>query len=90
MNKATRRILARPIAEWPQALNSTRANLHEIERDLAQLVQRAALLNAYVERIACGGADHTFAARSANRQLVRIRRAMRFSYPNQLPISIQE
>lgn len=89
MNKATQRILMRPIAEWPQAINSTRANLQEVERDLAALIQRAALLNAYVERIAFGGAEHAFAAKSANKQLIRIRRAMRFSYPSQTPLSIQ-
>lgn len=85
------RILQRPIAEWPQAINSTRASLQEIESDLSALTQRAALLTAYLGHrynTGCGDQGHEASAKKANRCLVAVRRALGFSYPQNVGMSV--
>lgn len=89
---AAQRILNRPIAEWPQAIQSTRADLQDLESELRALIQRAALLEGYLSyryNTGCGDMTHAAAARHANRQLVKVREAMGFSYPKNVQIQIQ-
>ena len=91
MKTPAQKILARPIAEWPQAINSTLGNLQQIESELSGCVQCAALLQSYLSyryNTGCGDHGHDRSARHANKELVKIRRAMGFSYPNQHCISM--
>ena len=86
------KILSRPIAEWPQAINSNKADLQDVEQELSALIQRAALLHAYIGHgytSGCGSQPHEDSAKCANKALAKIRAAMGFSYPNNPPISIQ-
>ncbi len=90
--KATSRILTAPLSEWPQRINATKGDLQEIEGELSGLVQRAALLHEYIAHrfnTGCGDQGHEASAKHANRTLVKIRKAMGFSYPNNTPLSIQ-
>lgn len=89
---ATHRILNRPLAEWPLAINSSKSTPQDLEQDLAALVQRAALLHAYVSErynTGCGDYSHEYAAKKANRTLVKIRRAMGFTIPSRTPLQIR-
>lgn len=89
---ATHRILNRPLAEWPQAINASKCTTHELEADLAALVQRAALLHAYVvERYntSNGPTGHDACAKRANRALTKIRKAMGFSIPSRTPLQLR-
>ena len=64
----------------------------ELESDLSALVQRAALLYAYVsERYNNNATDigHDSAARRANKTLVKIRKAMGFTYPSRAALQIR-
>lgn len=92
MKNTAQKILNRPIAEWPQALNATRASLQDIESELGALIQRAALLHAYVSHrfnTGCGDQGHDESAKHAHKQLISVRRALGFSYPAQTPLSIR-
>jgi hypothetical protein len=78
------KILERQISEWPQAINATRANLQEIESELAAITQRAALLHGYLSHrynTGCGDQGHEDSARIANRNLTKIRKAMGYTMP---------
>lgn len=92
MNKRTLKLLETPVSQWPQALNSHKgSSLQDVEAELSALVQRAALLHAYVSHrynTGCGDQGHDASAKKANAELVKIRRAMGFSYPQNLSISI--
>jgi len=84
-------ILAKPLAEWPQYLNSTKQDLQEIESELSALIQRAVLLESYVSHrwnTGCGDQGHDASAKKANRTLVQVRKALGFSYPANTPLRI--
>ena len=84
-------LLKKPIAQWPQYLNSTRQDLSEIELELSAIVQRAALLQAYINHrylSGCGEQDHASSAKEANKVLVCVRRALGFTYPKNSPMRI--
>jgi len=84
-------LLQKPIAQWPQLLNSERRGLHEVESELSALIQRAALLEAYIAHrytSGCGEKSHYESAKSARKVLIAVRRALGFSYPNNTPLSI--
>jgi len=96
MKTNAQKILARPIAEWPQAINSARGKtvgaLQDIETELAALVQRAALLHSYVAHrynTGCGDQGHTASAKAANRNHITIRKALGFTYPKNTSLHIQ-
>lgn len=96
MKTNAQKILTQPIAMWPQAINSTRGTvvgaLQDVETELSSLIQRAALLHAYISHrytSGCGDQGHEDSAKHANRELIKIRKAMGFSYPTNTPISIQ-
>lgn len=83
-------VLAGPIAEWPMRLMSV-PDRQSAEQELTALVQRAALLSAYLSHrytTGCGEQPHESSARHANRVLVRIRRALGYSYPSNTGIRI--
>lgn len=89
---AAQKILKRPIAEWPLAILAARADLQDIESELSALVQRAALLEAYLSHrynTGCGDQGHGPSARYANRVLVKVRKALGYSYPANTPMQIQ-
>lgn len=86
--------MRRPIAEWPLALTavSTHGDLQDIERELSANIQRAVLLHGYLSHrynTGCGEQSHESSAKKANRNLVKVRKGMGFSYPNITPIQIQ-
>jgi len=83
---AAEEILEAPINEWPQAIQKTKQNLQIVEAELSALIQRAVLLHAYLQdrfNTGCGVKDHEPSAKKANKELVRVRLAMGFSYPKQ-------
>jgi hypothetical protein len=89
-----RKLLKRPIQEWPQAIHGKIGSdeLQNIEHDLAGIVQRAALLHAYIAHrynTCCVDQGHVASAKHANKRLVKIRKALGFSYPGNLSISLQ-
>ena len=87
----TQKILTRPIAEWPQALNSTRASLQDIEAELSAFIQRATLLHGYIAHrfnTGCGDQGHEDGAKAARRELIGVRKALGFSYPKNTPLSL--
>jgi len=93
MKTPAQKILARPIAEWPQAIQShqgkTVGALQDVESELSALIQRATLLNAYLSRrynTGCGDQGHESSAKHARRVLVKVRKALGFSYPENSPI----
>ena len=86
------KILHSPIAEWPQKIHNTKADLQDIETELSGIIQRSILLHDYVSyRYNTGGGDqgHSQSAKHANKALLRVRTAMGYSYPKNLPMSIQ-
>ena len=79
-----------PVAEWPQALPAN--GLPSIKSELAALIQRATLLHDYIAtryNTGCGDKGHAASAKHANATLVRVRKAMGFSYPKNVPFTIQ-
>jgi hypothetical protein len=85
------KLLRRPIAEWPLAIQSTRGDLQEIEGELSAMIQRATLLEAYLSHrynTGCGDQGHEASAKHAQRTLVKVRKALGFSYPANTPLSL--
>jgi hypothetical protein len=83
-------VLGAPISEWEERTSAAK-DKQSLENELSALIQRAALLEAYISRrwnTGCGDQGHETSAKHANRRLVKIRRAMGFSYPDNLPVSI--
>lgn len=79
--------LHKPITEWP-ALLEAHPDKQELEQSLSALIQRATLLEAYLSHrwnTGCGDQGHDASARHAERVLGRVRKALGFSYPNNLP-----
>ena len=96
MKTSAQKILERPVAEWPLAILSQQGKtvgaLQDVENELAALVQRAALLHAYLAHrynTGCGDQGHKASAKYANTTLVQVRRALGFSYPKNTPLTIQ-
>ena len=83
-------LLAKPIAQWPQYINSEKRDLQEIEGELSTLIQRAALLESYIMHrynTGCGDQGHAASAKHAGAVLVKVRRALGFSYPANTPLA---
>lgn len=88
----SQKLLNLPVSEWPQAINSTKESLQDIESELSALVQRATLLHTYLSHrynTGCGDQGHESSAKKANSALVKVRKAMGFSYPKNTPLHIQ-
>lgn len=97
LSTQTEKILLAPVSEWPQLINSDKrrgrvvGSLQEMESELSALVQRAALLEVYLSHrynTGCGDQGHEDSAKKANRSLLKVRKALGFSYPDRLPVSI--
>lgn len=89
--KTVLKLLEKPVAEWPQALNSARGTHSDIAQDLAALIQRAVLLHGYVTARYTTGYDdrgHDESVSVANRKQASVRTLLGYSYPNHLPLSI--
>lgn len=96
MNPKTLRLLKRSANDWPQHLKRLQGTkpgaMADVASELAALIQRAALLHAYVEHrynTGCGEHNHVDSAKKANRMLVRVRRALGYTYPENVGIRIQ-
>ncbi len=91
-NQIAKNILETSIAEWPQVIRASRADLQDVEQHLAALIQRATLLHAYIGHAhtsGCGEQPHEASAKHANKALAKVRAAMGYSYPKNLPVSVQ-
>lgn len=81
--RSAEKLLRAPIAEWPQLLNSTKADLVDVEGYLLALAQRATLLSKYVgtRYNSQGEQNHDTAAKAANKALTGVRKSLGFAYP---------
>lgn len=93
MKQNIEKILLSPIAEWRQILEaSSRLDLQDIEESLSDRIHRQVLLHAYLAHrfnAVSGDRSHEESARHANRELVKICRAMGFSYPANVPLQFR-
>ena len=88
--KTINEVLQAPISEWPQLLLSV-SDTQGAESELTAMIQRAALLEAYLAHrynTGCGDQGHNASAKHAGRVLVKIRKALGFSYPKNTPLRI--
>lgn len=86
----TTELLAAPVVEWEERAAAIK-DKQALEAELSALIQRAALLEAYISRrwnTGCGDQGHEASAKHANRTLAKIRRALGFSYPDNTPMRI--
>lgn len=97
MKTPAQKILNRPVAEWPRLLDACygvvpAGTMIQIEHELAALIQKAALLHVYIAsryNAGLGDQGHESSAKHANATLIKIRRALGFSYPKNTPFLIQ-
>ncbi len=83
-------LLHAPIVDWPERAAAIK-DKQGAEAELSALIQRAALLEAYISQrwnTGCGDQGHEASARHANRTIVKIRRALGFSYPSNTPMRV--
>ena len=82
-------MMQKPAAQWRALLEkATPEQRAELEAELFGLMQRMAVLGAYVARrynTGCGDQGHEASAKHAQRVLVKIRRALGYTYPAQAP-----
>lgn len=94
MNRQADYLLALPVSSWAQHVESLKAggeDLQAIESHLSAVIQRAALLEAYVSHrfnTGCGDQGHKPSAKRAKSVLVKVRKALGFSYPSNTPLEI--
>lgn len=88
MDETMKRWLERPPAEWSQATcyeMESKTDYQKLCRELDGLACNAAMLSAYLETrmgvVCTGQKPHEDAVKDANKRLVKIRRALGFSYP---------
>lgn len=90
MHAKTKSWLNTPPAQWSQRLRSRAAgNTADVTREIERVMQRGAMLAAYLDARAAGS-EHVAAVKAANRKLVRVRRAMGFSYPESMTFTPRE
>ena len=84
MSKA-QELLKAPLIEWPERAEKLDIQVkQEVENELSAVIQRATLLEAYVARrwnTGCGDQGHSSSAKHANNTLVKVRRALGYTYP---------
>lgn len=83
LHQTAKNLLSAPISEWEERAARVK-DKQALESELSALVQRAALLEAYISRrwnTGCGDQGHSASVRHANRVLSRIRKALGFTYP---------
>jgi len=84
LSRITKKFLDLPVSEWSAAFDKKLPDLHEMEQELSFAIQRMGLLHAYLDHrylSGCGDRGHAAAARKANSQLTKIRRAIGYTYP---------
>ena len=87
-------LLAKPIVDWQSRLECpsiSAGHRQDLESELSALIQRAVLLEAYVSRrfnTGCGDQGHATSAKHARATLVKVRRALGYSYPANTPAHI--
>lgn len=88
MDATMKRWLERPPAEWSQAIcyeKESKTDYEVLCHHLESLACDAAMLSAYFETrmgvTGVGPKSHEVAVKAANKRLVKIRRALGFSYP---------
>ncbi len=88
----TQKMIGQPIANWQSILeNKGLPNLQAVESELSAIIQRATLLEAYISHrynTGCGDQGHDKSAKVANRTVVRVRKALGFTYPERTGIRI--
>ncbi len=81
-----RKILDKPIYQWQKETESVPASsLQDIEIELGLLIQQASLLHAYIANrfnTGCGEYSHEESCEEANKQLIKIRKAMGYTCPD--------
>lgn len=81
-------MLNMPATEWTHLVKTNDASSFwaDIETQLDAVACKAAMLAGYISARAgtsgCGAQDHPTAVKYCNRRLVRVRRAMGYTYPN--------
>ncbi len=83
-------LLSAPTSAWA-GLAAGLQHKQDVEAELSALIQRAALLEAYIARrwnTGCGDQGHEASAKHAGRVLVRVRKAIGYSYPGNTPLRI--
>lgn len=86
-----RELLDVPVNQWAEVLETVKGDRQELEAQLSAVIQRATLAEAYLSHrfnSGCGDQGHEASAKQANRVLVKVRKALGFSYPSNTPLSI--
>jgi hypothetical protein len=83
--------MALPLVEWEKIVDAmTGPERGNLERELAGILQRAAMAQAYLQYRygnGCGDQGHTAASKAANKQLTKVRKVVGYSYPSRACVS---
>lgn len=85
-------VMALPPSQWRERVEAmSPADRGNMEGSLDALIQRATLLAGYAEfrfDTGCGDQGHDYSAEKANEKLVKVRRALGYSYPERVNLRI--
>jgi len=85
MTETLLQMIAAPAVSWEATIDKmSSSERDDLLREVEAVACRAALFSGYVGQrygYGCGDQGHKHAAKEANRRLVKVRKALGFSYP---------